>query len=223
MRPTSITVQPRSRPGRARYGGLTWLMANFRRCAAGTGHRGGYPGSGGLEISRTRPAGRGRRAADGRSRRPVRCVDRGPTDRRRDAVREGPKWTAVRSPRLRGELRLPRVGVTCAIGPADVHLRETLDGPHEGPLAPMAPPHAAVIGGTVRVEPVGRGDPPQDDLIDRARGIVQRAPTVHSLENGRAAGNLRKRGRPGETPIVRWRWDTQPQPDGPGVVVVIIQ
>ena len=50
----------------------------------------------------------------------------------------------------------------------------------------MTPPHAAVNGATVGVEPVGRGDPPQDDLIDRARGIVQGAPTIHSVENGRA-------------------------------------
>jgi hypothetical protein len=106
---------------------------------------------------------------------------------------EAPRCAAVRPPPLRGELRLPRVRVTCAIGPADVHLGETLDGPHEGPLAPVTPPHAAVIGGTVRVEPVGRGDPPQDDLFDRARGIVQGAPTVHSVENGRTTGSLRKR------------------------------
>ena len=141
-----------------------------------------------------RPAGRRRQAADRRSGRPVRCIDRGPTDRRRDAVGQGPKLTAVRSPRLRGELRLPHVRVTCAIGPADVHLGETLVGPHEGPLAPVTPPHAAVIGGTVRVEPVGRGDPPQDDLIDRARGIFQRAATVHSVENGRTTGIIRKAG-----------------------------
>jgi hypothetical protein len=96
-------------------------------------------------------------------------------------------------PRLRGELRLPRARVPCAIRPADVHLGETLDGPREGPLAPVTPPHAAVIGGTLRVEPVGRGDPPQDDLIDRARGIVQGTPTVHSVENGRTAGILRRR------------------------------
>jgi hypothetical protein len=114
--------------------------------------------------------------------------------RRRDGVGQGPRSTAVRPPPLRGELRLPRVRVTCAIGPADVHLGETLDGPREGPLAPVTPPHAAAIGGTVRVEPVGRGDPPQDDLIHRARGIVQGAPTVHSVENGRTTGNLRKRG-----------------------------
>ena len=168
-----------------------------------------------------RPAGRRRQAADRRSGRAVRCIDRGPTDRRRDAVGQGPKLTAVRSPRLRGELRLPHVRVTCAIRPADVHLGETLDGPRERPLAPMTPPHAAVIGGTLRVEPVGRGDPPQDDLIYRARGIAQGAPTVHSVDNGRTTGNLRRRGRPGEPPLSGGAGIPSRHRVGPAAVVII--
>lgn len=138
-----------------------------------------------------------------------------------DAAGRGPKWTAVRSPRLRGELRLPGLRIRCDIGPADAHLGQTLDGPHEGPLAPMTPPHAAVNGATVRVEPVGRGDPPQDDLIDRARGIFQRAATVHSVENGRTTGTIRKAGADQVNPHCPVRWDAEPQPYDPCALVII--
>jgi hypothetical protein len=163
-----------------------------RHSAAGTGHRGGCPGP---VVSKA--AGRtGREEAAGRRRsiRASRSVRRscGPIETGRRS--SGAEMDGGSSPRLRGELRLPRVRVRRAIGPADVHHGETLDGPNEGPLAPVTPPHAAVIGGTVRIEPVGRGDPPQDDLIDRARGIVEGAPIVHSVENGGTTGNLRRRG-----------------------------
>jgi hypothetical protein len=190
-------LRPRSsrgcRSSRARCG-VTWLFADTGRLHR---DRARVADIRAQVVSKSAgPAGLGKAPGrDGRSGHPVRSVDRGPADiEDGNGVGESPRWAAVRPLPLRGELRLPRVRVTCAIGPADVDLGETLDGPHEGPLASVTPPYAAVIGGTVRVEPVGRGDPPQDDLIDRARGIVQREPTVHSVENGRTTGNLRKRG-----------------------------
>jgi hypothetical protein len=208
-----------SRSGRARYGGLTCLIQPRAR-SIWHRHCGGYLGSHCPGISRgARPGG-----GDGRK-----MVGAGVpfgasivVQKIEDGRRRGRAEVDGRSSRcLRGELRLPRQCATCTIRPTSGHLGETLYGPHEGPLAPMAPPHARVIGGTVRVAPVGRGDPPQDDLIDRARGIVQRVPTVHGVENGRTAGNLRKRGPTRSTPVERRHWETEPKPDGPGALVII--